>query len=147
MTTDYKNLSRFEIAAVSMIAIGVVLVGAQVFMSLPDTAQAKITGAFQVLEMSGATQEVWEVEMAANEIVFNGMEDFYKELYVAIGEMAMPMAENISKTADNFAAVARAVTSVSDNIASNYQNNYVMSGVEAGMGGKVMGAYFERLAE
>lgn len=147
MTTDYKNLSRFEVAAVSMIAIGIALVGFQVFISLPDTAQAKIVDAMQVFEMSDAAQEVWAVEVAVDDFVFDGVEDFYEGMFVAIGEVAMPVADDFSKTGNNFAAVARAFSSVSDNIALNYQDNYVESGVETDMGGRVMGAYFERLVD
>jgi hypothetical protein len=147
MTTDYKNLNLFEIAAVSMIAVGIALVGFQVFMSLPQTAQTKVASALQVFEMSGAAQEVWSIESAANNIVLNRMEDFYDGLFVAIGEVAMPVADDVSEIAGNVSRIAHAFSGISDNIALNYQNNYATPGVEAGMGGKVMGAYVEELLD
>jgi hypothetical protein len=147
MTTDYKNLSLFDAAAVSMIAVGIALAGFQIFLSLPQTVQTQVTSALQVFEMSGTVQEVWAIESAANNIVFNGVEDFYDGLFVAIGEVAMPVAEDMSEIAKNFSRIANAFTSISDNIALNYQNNYVVPGVEAGMGGKVMGAYVEKLLD
>jgi hypothetical protein len=147
MTTDYKNLSLFEAAAVVMISVGIALVGFQVFISMPDAAQAKVAAALQVLEMSDAAQEIWAVEQAANDIVFNGMEEFLDGFYVALGEVAMPIAGNLEETAGSFTAAMDALNEVSEHIASNYQNNYVVPGVEGGMGGRVMGAYFEGLIE
>jgi hypothetical protein len=147
MTTDYKNLTFFEAAAVMMIAIGVALVGFQFFASLPEGGQAKIISAMQVFEMSDAAKEAWSVETTANEYVFAGMGDFYEQFYLALGEVAIPVADEVDATADNFARVANAFVSVSDTIASNYKDNYAGPGVEAGMGGRVMGAYMERLAE
>jgi hypothetical protein len=147
MKTDYKNLSLFEIAAVSMIAVGIALVGFQVFISLPDTAQAKVTSALQVLEMSTPAQEVWQIQTSANDLVAQGTARIYSEVLIAIGEIAMPVTKDLEKIQENFALVARTLNGISDNIALNYQNNYASSGVETGMGGKVMGAYFERLVE
>lgn len=147
MTTDYKNLSLFEIAAVSMIAVGIALVGFQVFISLPDTAQAKVTSALQVLEMNEPAGEVWQIQTGVNDLVFHGTETIYNEVLVAIGEIASPVADDIVQTQENFALIARSLNRISDNIALNYQNNYASSGVETGMGGKVMGAYFEKLVD
>lgn len=147
MTTDYKNLSLFEAASIAMIAIGIALVGFQVFLSLPDSTQAKITGSFQVLEMSTAAQDIWGTVDLVNDVAFGGMEEFMEEFYIAMGEVAVPVADNVEQSANNFIALVNAVAVASDSIALDYQNNYAALGVEAGMGGRVMGAYFERLVE
>ena len=147
MTTDYKNLNYFEAAAVSMIAVGIALIGFQFFIALPTDAQSKVVSALQVFEMSEPLEEVWSVQVAVNEHVFDGVGDFYDEVYVAIGEIALPVADDIEATVKTYARMAQTVAVYSDTLAANYQSNYVSSGVEASMGGRVMGAFVERLSE
>lgn len=147
MTTDYKNMNFFETAAVGMIAVGIALIGFQVFIALPSQAQSKVVSAIQVLEMSEPLQEVWSVQVVVNDYVFNGVEDFYEELYIAVGEIALPVADEIEQTANVYARVAHSFAEFSDTLALNYNNNYVTSGVETSMGGRVMGSFIERLSE
>jgi hypothetical protein len=162
MTTDYRNLSFFDAAAVVMIMVGVSIIGFQIFISLPEQSQADLASAFEVLEMSDAIAEAWQAQLTAHELVFSGMGEFYKEFNVALVETVAPVveegtrvsAETYSSVAysyeaavDGIIAAANGFVEVSESLASNYQDNYVSPGVEAGVGGKVMGAFVERLSE
>ncbi|MBX4188331.1 MAG: hypothetical protein KW793_04335 [Candidatus Doudnabacteria bacterium] len=144
----------FEGAAVVMIAVGIGLISMQLFLSLPENKQSKVASSFDVFEMSDAIASVWEVESTVNEYVFNGVEDFYKEFHVAFSDvMPSPDAEikSIASTLKDVSVayfeISDSLVHMSETLASNYENNYAVTGVEASVGGKIMGAYIERLSE
>lgn len=147
MTTDYKNLSRFEAAAIVMIAVGIALIGFQFFTALPEGAQNNVVSALQVFEMSEPIAEVWSVQTTVYDYTVGGMGEFYEEFYVALGEIGAPVVEQVAATASTYANIAHAVAEYSDTLALNYQNNYVQSGVETSMGGRVMGAFIDQLSK
>jgi hypothetical protein len=142
MTTDYKNLTLFEAASVLMVAFGVALIGFQMFLALPNEAKTEVASAIQVLEMS----HVWETQMEVNEFVFGGMEEFYKEFYIALVDVMEPVNSGVDQIADSYSQIAYAVTEYSEMLASNYNHNYVSSGVETN-GGNVLGAFIEKLSQ
>jgi hypothetical protein len=144
MTTDYKNLTAFEMAAVFMIVIGISLIGFQVFISLPDQTKTEITTAVQILSMP----DVLDTQLEVNEFVFGGIKEFYNEFYIASYQLVLdPVMDGIDRVSLNYQKFAAAFKEVSDSLASNYQNNYVQSGVEAGVEGNVLGAYLEKLSQ
>lgn len=144
MTTDYKNLKSTEVLAVAMIAVGVALIGFQIFLALPEQSQSQVVASFQVLEISDAIAEAWQVEVKANDLVFNGVEDFYDEFYVAFMDMVVePIAHHLEQTAYAYNSFYEGVVTVSEQFAGNY--GYSQPGVEADRGGKVLGEYFETL--
>ena len=144
MTTDYKNLSLFEAAAVVMIVAGFALISFQVFVSLPSDARSSVVSSLDILAMPDAL----ETQLEVNEFVFGGIEQFYKEFYVASEQMVLkPLAKEARAMAATFETIADTAADYGEILASNYQANYVQPGVEASVGVKVMGAYINQLSE
>ncbi|GEM_PF-3929077 len=143
MKTNYQNLTAFETAAVAMVLLGLALIGLQVWVVLPDEARTDIVDAVQILD----ARKAWNTQLAVNEFVFGGMDAFLQQFSIAAVEVFQPVVDNTRVVAGHFRVAFESFTALSDTLASNYKNNYVQPGVEAGMGGKVLGAYLEKLAE
>ncbi len=155
MKTDYKNLSLFEAAVVVLIVVGLGLISLQIFIALPEGSRTQLGSALQVFEMSDAVAEVVKTHEIVNRYVFKGVGEFYNEFYLAMSEVLVPVGEGIL---DTTAVAQRTVAAggsfmkefvqLSDYLASNYaNNNTAVTGVEAGAGGKIMGAYLEKLSQ
>ena len=140
MTTDYKNLTPFEVAAVCMIFVGISLIGFQIFISLPDTARAEIVSSLEILSMPDA----FETQVEVNNFVFGSIEEFYRQFYIALYQQVLdPVMDGVDKISANYKTFAAAFMEVSESLASNYQSNYVQPGVEANGGGNVLGAFLD----
>jgi hypothetical protein len=146
MKTNYQNLTAFETAAIGMVVLGLGLISFQLFCAMPDQKQDTVVSALQVLDM----RETWQVQVEVTEAVFGGMESFHQEFYVAFGEVMVPVVKQAHGTMLAYASVLSSTVSAfgeySDILAQSYQNNY-KPGVEAVSGGKILGAYLEKLLE
>jgi hypothetical protein len=143
MQTNYQNLTAFEAAAVGMVVLGLALIGVQAWVVLPDQAKSDIVDALQVLDANDA----WATQMAVNEFVIGGVAEFNRQFYLSAVEVLGPVVTNAQADARRLAGAFESFLSWSDTLASNYQNNYALSGVEAGVGGRVLGEYIDKVTE
>jgi hypothetical protein len=151
MTTDYKNLTFFEAAAVILIVVGVGIIGFQIFVSLPESTQVSLASAIQVFDIKDATVHAWQTDVAVSSAVFTGVKQFQERFYLAAAELMRPVTDGIRQGIDDASVAYNSFTEgfvrLSDSLASNYQGNHVRSGVETSAGGKIMGAYIEQLSQ
>ena len=90
-STDYKNLNWFEAGLVIFIALGILLIGAILFMNLNPKQQDNFVSALnmfdlhqQVAHSAGDFQVVWAMP-----------HQFFQEFYKAFGEVAVMPAGHI----------------------------------------------------
>lgn len=149
MTTDYQKLTLFDVAAVFMVVIGLGLVSFQIYTALPESAQAKLSASVQILDVADAAREVVAVQSMVIDFAMTGSEDFYKEFYVASGEVLAPVADQTRSALASLRSAGSTVAQLADYMAAvktyNQQYDIARSGVEDTFGGRVMGAYFEKL--
>lgn len=130
-----------------MIIAGLALIGFQIITALPQDARAQVASSVEILDLS----ETWQTSIEVNQIVFDGMGDFLEEFRVAFLEVATPSAESVQGF-QPLAAALNGMLQYTDQLAAsfefNYQvNSYVTPGVEAGMGGRILGEYIEKISE
>jgi hypothetical protein len=155
MTTDYENMNLFEAASVVMIAAGLALIGFQFFIALPEHSQQEILTSFNVFDLNETVADATLAYTFINDYGFNSMETFYDEFYKESYQLVVaPLVKDLKVQAQVYTALAHEVsdgfTDWSEYLASNYPSNVgksVLPGVEANAGGKVMGAFYEKLSE
>lgn len=148
MKTNYQNLSFFDAAATFMVLAGMVLIGFQFFVSAPPEVQHKITSSLSILDL----HETWETQLAVNSFVFGGMNEFNRQASIALVEILprfdfTPVQKTYTAVAGLLKSAGNFADAFTTQLASNYETNYAPAGVEASVGGKVMGAYYEKLGE
>lgn len=109
MRTNYENLSTFEICAVWVAAIGLVLIGLQIYITLPAHSQAQVSDVFQMFDM----HESFTHLVTATGFALGGMQSFYDDFDVAftqlfsypdsVGTTTMKLASAIGNYSDSFA--------------------------------------------
>jgi hypothetical protein len=149
MTTDYQKLTLFEIAAICMIVIGVALISFQIFIAMPEDVQVKLGTSMQILDMGEAASAVIAIQSTVIDFAMSGTGEFYKEFYIASGQVLSPTVEHAASALAQLKQVGNTIAQVADYMAatkySNQEYSIVQSGVEDTFGGRVMGVYFERL--
>lgn len=125
-----------------------VLIGFQFFVSAPVQVQHKITASLNILDL----HETWNTQMAVNEFVFGGMSEFNHQFYLAFLQVTpvidfTPVQQTYNTVASALKSAAAFADGFTTQLASNYETNYASAGVEASVGGRVMGAYYEKLGE
>jgi hypothetical protein len=120
MKTDYNNINKFEVAIVSMIAVGFVILGVTLFTSLTPRQQANVTAAFKmfdVREQAAATVE--DVKF-----IFGVPEEFYNQFYIAFTEVVSFPAEDIELATSVAVELKNNVVAVFDNLTSQVVQGY-----------------------
>ncbi len=148
MKNDYQNINSFDVAVVSMITIGFIIIGIILFGTLTPRQQTNISSALEIFDIH--EQVVNETETV--QFVFNIPNEFYKEFYVAFVEVASVPLENFELPVMIAKEMSRNVVAIfnnlSDQVAAGYanQNNYQTHSSELAQlnyEGRVMGAAIE----
>jgi hypothetical protein len=147
MTTDYKKLTLFEAAVIVLCVAGIGLILFQLFVAMPTSAKNDLATSIQVFDMSDAMQHAFKNQAKVYGLVVGGVESFYAGFYFALVETFTPIAQDINDARLAVSNLQVAVANLTDSLASNYQNNYVVSGVETDVGGKVMGTFIESFSQ
>ncbi len=152
MQTDYKNLTLFEVASVIMIAIGIAIIAVQVIVTIGPDARETALVSLAVLDMqetvADATSSIGTIISFYNDYAVGGTVAFMDKFYQASDELAFqPITQDARVIYNSTEEVFISLVNFSDQLATNYQNNYVSHGVDASVGGQIMGAYIERLSK
>lgn len=139
MKTDYGKLNRFDVFAVILVAIGIAIIGTELFLGLPHAHRKSLTDAVRMFDI----HEQFESHVAFYGSVLDGMDRVYQETYVAFGETwSFPEA-----TSDWSSRVGRAMSalgSLSDQLAGNYERTRAGFYAQAPQqGGQVLGTSIE----
>ncbi|MBX4191841.1 MAG: hypothetical protein KW804_03515 [Candidatus Doudnabacteria bacterium] len=148
MKTDYNNINKFEVAVVSLIAVGFVILGITLYSSLTPRQQSVITSSLQMFDMKE------HVATTIDEIkfVYGIPNEFYNQFYIAFSDV-------VTLPLDDFEVIGWAVGELSnqtsvvinhliDQTAAGYaaQNQSVSQYsqlAELSPNGKVMGAVID----
>ncbi len=95
MTIDYKKLTKMESATICLIAAGLLILGIEFYMGMPQTTQASIKNSVAVLDM----HESVSASVADMEVFANIMTNVYAEFNNAFVEVA-----SINSQWDSFVA-------------------------------------------
>jgi hypothetical protein len=148
MKTDYKNINSFEVAVVSMIAVGLVIVGLTIFSSLTPRQQLAVTSAFELFDVHERTVETVENV----KFVLDIPNEFYNQFYIAFTEVATLPSETIDVPQEIAGEIVRniktAFNTLSDQAMSGYMaqsqyHNQTASLTELAHDGVIMGAMIE----
>ena len=130
MKTNFKELNFHDIAVISMIALGVCLLGAELFVSLPEKGQGNIVSALEVFNISETLPN--DLEKAG--IAVAAPQKIMDKLYISLAELiAVPQQDVL--------AVQKIIASYftfAEQTAVAYQNLYTAS--DTGNEGRVLGA-------
>lgn len=148
MKTDYNNINKFEVAIVSMIAVGFVILGITVFSSLTPRQQTQISSAFDILDMNDHVA----ASIEGVKFVYSIPEEFYDQFYIAFTEIVAWPAEDIELASTTFKELKRNVVSAFDTMTNQVVNGYAQQNQLMNQkkevailphDGKVMGAVIE----
>jgi hypothetical protein len=130
MKTNYNNLSLFESCAIFMAALGMLLIGIQIYLILPGENQIQVAGAFNLLDV----HESFAQAQVTTQFVTGTMDDFYKQFDIAFTEL-FSFPDTVGTPVIKF---ADAIGNYSDSVGTGYaQNNLRPS---EGLG-EILGAY------
>lgn len=136
MKTDFNNLKTFDSLLVGMIFLGVVLILVQFYLALPQEGKADLFAAASILD----ARQAWESQMAVNEFLFEGTDEFLQEFSLAFRDLLQTNSE--VKTA--FASAWASFAGFSDTVAGAYKNNK-SAGSTVDAGGRVLGSYIDKI--
>ena len=143
MKTDYNNLNLFDAAVVAMSGIGIVLIGAVVFVSLPNQQKHNLNQALSIFDIGNQAQE----ELVAMESLLGFSNDYLDRFYVAFTQVAtvspdqLPMPNLVSGAVENLLAYA-------DTIEAGYlEKNSPHHEEIAVRNGEVLGALIESVLD
>jgi hypothetical protein len=130
--TNYNNLSLFESCAIVIAAVGLALIGLEIFVTLPSDSQEKYAAA--VRDTFDMHDNYYQVANNV-EFVFGTVDAYYNEFYLASTQvLSFPdeIGTPILKFADDFG-------NYMSSVADNYTENNIAY-AEHNNAGKVLGA-------
>ena len=131
--TNYQNLSAFEMSAVVVAAIGLVLVGLQIFVTLPADKQMQVAAAFQILDVHNSVAGAYSGVAGTYALATDTMQNFYEQFDIAFVQ-TFSYPDTIGYQTQR---IATAVANYSDSVAVSYRNT---SNAENQNLGQVLGA-------
>ena len=130
MQTDFSKLRFFEAAIIGMIFLGLAIIGSEIYLSVPQSAQESIAFALEIFDLhEPITEQAYQLQE-----LIAVMEDVYKEFNLAfiqtveIDELAISITDQ-SYEAYNF------ILATLDSAESDYK----MIAIAAEHAGKVLG--------
>jgi hypothetical protein len=143
-----KHINSFEIAVVSMIVVGFILIGFTVFFSLTPRQQSNLAGAFQMFDIHEETAAGFE----NFKFIINIPNEFNKQFYKSFTEIATLPSETFDvprQIASEFSRnITSAINNLSNQVAMGYSNQTQAHEQTAELAqlnpqGKVMGAMID----
>lgn len=128
MKTDYNNLKLTDTLAVFIAAVGIVIVGVLGFQSLPSEHQTRVAHAVEILDMQ---EQIDQQAQALAFLLFEAPDDFFKEFYVAFGQVASIPYETIVTWQETGKQIQTAIYDLSDTVGVAYQKNFIDSSRQA----------------
>lgn len=122
MKTNYQQLNFFETATVSVLVLGLVLVGVFAFAALPTNTQQNLGAAISFLDVHAQIAPPLEGVQTAIGV----SQDFLQQFYVAFSEVAVLPPEVFNTDyADAIDKTYMAMLDYSETFAANFQKtNY-----------------------
>jgi len=137
MKTDYKKLTWHDTCVVIMITLGVVLVGFELFVSVPETAQQRVVEGFEILDM--------HEEIALNfnrlDFVLSVSQTYMEEFNLAFTELLVIPQEDL-EFPNKVASAFENFLQFTETVAAAYQinNNIQNTSLSLAPVGQVLGA-------
>ncbi len=134
MHTNYKKLNSFEAATVGLTVCGVAIIGLVFYSTLPTNQQKYVADSLMMLDIHEQALPPIEGTM----FVFESVQDFMDEFYVAFGEMASLPAD-VFELPNQLEKTYMAMLQFSDYMASDFQQRNTSHTALAYGGGVVSG--------
>lgn len=142
MSTDYAKLNRFDVLAVVLVFIGLVIVGCEIFIALPQQQKLELSQAVMIMDLHEQAAQQVEIAIA----VLDSVDKFYSETYIAFGEV-WDFPGFIGDWADRTNRTIASIGSVSDAVATGYARSNVAYWQEAPENGMVLGTSIQNVFE
>jgi hypothetical protein len=148
MHTDYKNINKFDVAIVAMIAIGFIITGVFLFASLTPRVQMNVTTSLQMFDV----HEQFAKTMDTTAFVIDLPNEFFNQFYIAFTEVATLPPEIFETPRDIVLELKRNVTVAINNLADQVATGYaaqndqevqIAQTARVAYNGKVMGAVID----
>jgi len=116
MKTDYGNLNTFDCALIVTISIGVIILGAIVYLALPPQAQQAVADSLVVFDASQLGADSVEHAIAAVALTREYMDEFT----VAFAQVASLPSDFVDRPVSVIAQMTNSVAAYSESLAGNY---------------------------
>jgi hypothetical protein len=99
MKTDFKKLTRYECVLISIIVLGLAIIGFEIFASLPNKTQGDITAAFDIFDIhEKVTEQYYQLASLVDigDDVFNEFNLAFNQMF-AIDEELLALSDGLER--------------------------------------------------
>lgn len=140
MKTDYGKLNHFDVLAVLLVAVGLVIVGIEIFVGLPQAYKQELSLSLNVFDMH---EQIADQADLTRSLVLSANE-FYDETYVAFAEV-WGYPEFVGDWSDRLDRSFVAIGGYADGMAGEYvASNVDYYNSQGDENGAVLGAAIDR---
>jgi len=143
MHTDYQKVNHFDVAVVTMILVGFVLIGGIIFSSLTPRGQTDVTEALSMFDIHEQAAMQTNQTLDTVNFVLDVQSEFYNQFYKAFSELAVMPEDTFEvpiKIAHNLAGF---FNDLSVQVAEGYEKQNQMTKQIAYSQGQVLGAVMD----
>lgn len=115
MKTNYNNLTKFEICAIFVAALGITFIGWSAYISMSPESQVKVVDAMSILDMH--EQFISSANTAV--LAYGATQNFYNEFYLAFAQ-TLSFPERVGMPLIHLAS---GLDDLSQILGSNYAQN------------------------
>lgn len=139
MEEDLQNLSGFHAAAVVMIAIGIGLIAAMLFLALPSDQQLAVKQSLIVFD----AHESFGKQVESLRFVFEIQQKYNEEFYLASTQV-LSFPDEASRVSVALIKSFESFAFFSDVFVANQNQTRMAQSTQTNLSGQILGAFIER---